>query len=388
MKIRRYRPVVERTIRCKLAASVENCAALQDTAKAFASACMFVLDVAKQEKIYDKRELQPIVYRDVRAKFGLTANLSIRAIARVAEAIQGAARKRKTVNEFRPTSIDYDARIFSYRERDQTVSVSTTHGRVRIPLSLGAYQREALAGKKPTCAKIVKNGKRWFIHIVVSEEAPALKGGPPLGIDLGIKKIAAISTGRMISGAKVQAVKDRYSRVRASLQSKGTRDAKRVLRRLAGRERRFIAWTNHNVSQSIVREARAGGFGTVRMEDLKGIRGRTRSWNRHLNRMMSGWSFGELQGFVSYKAERAGIGTEFVNPAWTSQDCHQCHARGIRKGEDFVCINTTCGWMGHADFNAARNIAAGGVGAGEIPAVRNATRIGDRLVDFFVRHVG
>jgi hypothetical protein len=57
--------------------------------------------------------------------------------------------------------------------------------------------------------------------------------------------------------------------------------------------------------------------------------------------MMSGWSFGQLQAFVAYKAERCGIRIEYVDPAYTSQTCAQCGALGVRRGDLFSC--TTCG---------------------------------------------
>lgn len=350
--------------------------ALDRTTHAFAEGCNTILGASKKLKTSNKVKLQHAVYKSVRKETGLSANLTIRAIARVAYAVKIAAKRGKYVSEFKPTSIDYDQRIFVWRERDESVSLTTVVGRIHVPLKIGGYQREALSGKEPTCARVVRQGKDWFIHIVIDEEPPEKKGGPPLGIDLGIRNIATMSTGRQISGARVQAVKNGFARVRASLQSKGSRGAKRVLARLSGRERRFISWVNHNVSKSIISEVSKNGYGVVRFEDLNGIRERTKCWSKHKNRMMSGWSFGELQKFSEYKAERAGLVVEFVNPAWTSQACSFCGKRGVRTGEDFFC--TTCGHA-HADWNAARNIAAGGVEPREIRGLRNATRI----VDFF-----
>ena len=153
---------------------------------------------------------------------------------------------------------------------------------------------------------------------------------------------------------------------------------------MSGREGRYIAWVNHNVSKSIVREALAHGRGIIRFEDLRGIRGRTRSWNKHLNRMMAGWSFAELQGFSEYKAVHAGLETQFVNPFRTSVTCHACGKIGLRDGAKFSCA--TCGVM-DADANASVNIAAGGVEPREIRGPRNATRIGDQLFEFF-SHTG
>jgi transposase len=74
--------------------------------------------------------------------------------------------------------------------------------------------------------------------------------------------------------------------------------------------------------------------------------------------MIAGWSFYQLQQFVTYKAAVFGISVELVNPAYTSQTCCHCLKLGSRNRERFNCL--TCGEE-HADVNASRVIALGGV---------------------------
>jgi len=87
--------------------------------------------------------------------------------------------------EFRATSVDYDARIFDYREKDQSVSLSTLDGRERIPLVVGDDQREKLKGKKPTSATLCKHKDgKFYLHLQVKEEAPEPQTGQGvLGVD-------------------------------------------------------------------------------------------------------------------------------------------------------------------------------------------------------------
>jgi hypothetical protein len=128
----------------------------------------------------NKNRIQKEVYRAVRQQFGLTANLAVRACARVA-----ANRKVGKVKEFRATSVDYDARLFDYRAKEQCVSLSTLDGRERIPLVVGNYQIEKLKGRKPTSAALCKrkDGK-FYIHIQVKEEvAEPQTGHGVLGVD-------------------------------------------------------------------------------------------------------------------------------------------------------------------------------------------------------------
>lgn len=348
-----------RTIRCQMVPTPVMVSQLRATAEAFATGCQYALDEARRTGVTHAVALQRATYREIRARFGLSANLAVRAIRRASAALTAAKRRGRPPLLFRPTSIDYDARIFAYRGQDETVSLTVLDGRLHIPLRLGEYQRTALAGQSPTSATVVRQGRsQWAIHIVIEEQDAPRRSGPPVGVDLGIRNTAATSLGTLHDGRDRQQFKAERQRIRSSLQSKGTRGTKRVLKRLAGTENRRIRHENHELSRRIVDESVKAHGGTIRLERLTGIRQRTRVWNRHSNRLVAGWSFGQLQAFVEYKARRVGLLVEYVNPRHTSQDCSACHARGERRADIFRC--TACGLVMHADLNAARNIAAGG----------------------------
>ena len=348
----------KRAIRCKLSPTTTMAASLSETCVAFAGACNAILAVAIETGTSNNIELHHLAYRSTRNDFKLSANLAVRAIRRVSQAMTAWKARGAQPKGFRPTSIDYDARIFDYRAKDETVSLTVMDGRIHVPMILGEYQREALKGKKPTAAVVVRSRNVWQINIVVEDKDPAPVDGPPMGVDLGIRNTAATSHGTLHAGSGRQKFKESRNKVRASLQSRNNRCARKVLRRLSGRERRHITWSNHNLSKAIVAEAKDTQSGVIRMERLKDIRQRCKIRNKHTNRMMSGWSFGQLQNFVAYKAARCGIKIEYVDPAYTSQICSSCGVLGKRRGDVFSC--TTCG-TAHADIQAAVNIAAGGV---------------------------
>jgi len=347
-----------RTICCKLLTSQVTAEALQETSERFADSCNFVLDIAMEHKTQNAIKLHHLCYFECRKKFRLSANLAIRSIRRVAASMTRFKGKKKRPRKFSPKSIDYDARIFSLRGADESVSLTTTRGRIVLPLILGEFQRERLKGKTPTSATVIKKRAEWYIHMVVEVESSACTGSEVLGIDCGLTNIVATSNETLIAGKSRQSYKKKKSKVRASLQSKGTKRARKVLKRISGRERRHIKNQNHVLSKRIVDEAKRHDCGRIRMERLTHIRANTKTWNKHLNRMVAGWSFYELQQFVQYKAAAVGISVEFVNPAYTSQTCHHCLKLGSRKGEQFNCL--TCGNQ-HADVNASRVIALGGV---------------------------
>lgn len=346
-----------RTICCKLLTTPEIEQSLALTSHRFADACNYILTQAIKCKTNNAIQLHKLCYNEVRSKFGLSANLTVRSIRRVSATLTRLKAKRKAPKNFRPKSIDYDARIFTYKSEEEIVSLKTVDKRFKIPMQLGAFQREALAGKKPTAATVICRDGTWYIHIVVEVDPIVCEAKSVIGIDLGITNIATTSTGMQVLGKKRQQFKAHCAKTRASLQSKQTRGAKKVLKRISGKERRRIRHENHVLSKHLVEEAKRHDCGVIRMEQLKAIRERTKTWNKHLNRMVAGWSFFQLQSFVTYKAALMGIAVEFVDPRYTSQTCHQCLQLGSRKGERFSCA--ACGeW--HADYNAACVISIGG----------------------------
>jgi putative transposase len=94
-----------------------------------------------------------------------------------------------------------------------------------------------------------------------------------LGVDLGIENIAVDSDREIFESKKVEDTRQRYSRLRSSLQHVGTKSAKRKLKRLSGKELRFKKDTNHVISKHIISKAK-GTTRTIGIENLKHIRAR------------------------------------------------------------------------------------------------------------------
>jgi len=94
------------------------------------------------------------------------------------------------------------------------------------------------------------------------------------------------------------------------------------------------------------------------LEDLEGIREKTTVKKSERRKHLS-WGFAQLRQFINYKAAKAGVPVVYIDPAYTSQECHVCHhiSRSNRQTrDDFVCI--CCGSSANADYNAALNIRA------------------------------
>ena len=363
------------SVKCKLIVLVEFRPKLDETLRGFADACNQILEVAKRENCWNTTKLHHKVYKPVRESTGLKANHVCQAIRRVI----GNAKVVKQIHKFRPTSISLDIRTFKYVESEQTVGVTLKCGRVDFKLSIGGYQIALLRGQTLTSATLCKSKKGdYYINFVVEIDTPPTGKTPKvIGVDLGRRDIATTSTGKSWSGEQIQSVRDRFSTVRANVQSKRSRNSRRLLRRLKGRERRFQEWLNHNISKQLVTEAKQSGA-ALAFEDLTGIRDSLNQKPRSKTerRRTNNWAFYQLRIFVNYKAAIAGVPVVFVPPAYTSQTCSRCRhvhpekGKSYRNGKKFKCGH--CGFehdsealaslRASADINAAINIAdLGGV---------------------------
>ena len=355
------------TVACKIEVPVKFVAEIDKTLEVFAAACEWINQNTPTE-LTSKNQMQKLVYNDVRVGFGLSANLAIQALRRVCANRKTAKQKNCNVRKFSPTSVSYDARIFSFREQDYTVSLKLINSRVRFDLLIGNYQRGILKGQNPTSATLVKrrNGD-YYIHINLDNEAPQpIDPISVMGADFGRTDIVHTSTGDNWSGQQLTNKRNHYARMRQVLQKKaslGTRSSRRrcrqLLQRLSGREKRFQKQINHVISRSLVNKAVANRQ-AIAIEDLTGIRERTNQQPRTKKekRLSNNWSFYMLRQFLTYKCVLAGVPLIFVLPAYTSKSCHKCLHIGDRRGKYFRCVNPRCLHKCDADRNGAENIAA------------------------------
>lgn len=178
------------TIVAKLQPTPEQVTKLEATLQAFADACNYVNEHT-DSKLTNKIAIQSLVYQTIKEKFNLVANMAVRACARVAANRKVAKQKGKPVKGFAPSSMDCDKDLFRFREQDWTVSLATIHGRERIELKAGNYQRGKLKGRNPTSAQLCKHRDgQFYLHIQVKDDAPDPgDASKVLGIDLGRRDI-------------------------------------------------------------------------------------------------------------------------------------------------------------------------------------------------------
>jgi putative transposase len=163
-----------------------------------------------------------------------------------------------------------------------------------------------------------------------------------------------MSNGQYLRSNHIRKIKRKYAYLRKRLQSCGTRSAKQKLKKLAGRERRFMHNFNHQISKHIV----SLPYAAFALEDLKDIRKNKKG--KKFNRMMSNWAYYQFRKMLEYKAEEQGKLVILVDPKYTSQRCCNCSyiAKTNRNKGKFRCGR--CQFYLPADLNASINISQRG----------------------------
>ena len=200
---------------------------------------------------------------------------------------------------------------------------------------------------------------------IPDKEAHEIVPGRTLGVDLGIATPAyvCLSDNTYIRSGFGSA--NDFFRIRQQMKSrrrslykslslvkggKGRKKKLQAINSLRDKERNFAKTYNHQLSYKIVKFAKDNKCEFINLEYL--------TKDGFENRILSSWSYYELQNMIEYKAEREGIKVRYVDPAYTSQTCSKCgHVDKENRPTQakFKCVN--CGLELNADHNASINIA-------------------------------
>ncbi len=318
------------------------------------AACNAISASAWEYQQFGQYDLHQALYRTIRADFGVSAQLAVRCLSKVADAYKVDQNAKRFFKEH--GSIAYDSRILTYYSDQQLTSIGTLLGRETMPYVCGERQKELLKHQRGESDLVYHRGK-WYLLATCELEAPTpVEMEAWLGVDRGIVNLAADSDGELFQGDLVEARRAWLTRRVKELQQVGTKAARKRLRYLAGKQDRFQTHVNHCISKQLVQKAKRTKQG-IALEDLKGINLRTRV--RHEDRARRGnWSFDQLGSFIHYKARLYGVRVVEVDPRNTSRRCAYCGhiAKANRCSQaEFLCRQ--CGYTYHADLNAAINIS-------------------------------
>lgn len=247
-------------------------------------------------------------------------------------------------------SLRLDKRIYSRTKDKFTINIITTEKRKLFVIE--SYPKLAeLMSKYDYLDPLVfiKNGKLYISLTFNTVYKDKEKKNLCLGVDLGIRRVATCSDGRLIIDRKFNGDKRKLRYLKRCLQSKGTKSARKHLKKLRRKEHNI----NKNQTHLIANEILKTKANIISLENLKGIKVK-----KHKKQNKNGVSqvpFFELRRVLTYKAENMGKHVCLVSPAYTSQiDSVSGLKEGTRKGCRFYAKS---GVVYDADINAAINIA-------------------------------
>ena len=217
-----------------------------------------------------------------------------------------------------------------------------------------------IEGMPKTCT-IIRDIDQWYACISAAVESKPIESreGEPVGVDLGVAKLATLSNGRIFENPRhldnsITRLKTFQRGLSRTKRGSSNREKARVLLAKAWRKvRNQRLDLAHKVSADLASE-----YSTIVFEDLH-IPSMVK--NHSLASAITDASWGQLRRLTAYKAERRGGRVILVEPRGTSQKCSGC-GEVVPKGlSERVHDCPNCGLVLDRDVNAARNILAAGL---------------------------
>lgn len=386
-----------KTMKLKMITGNKEDSLLQELTSVYASACNciseyifehgFVLNFMKvQEAMYDeirsnyalKSQMTISVFKTVTARYKTVKeqmflhpykykdeNGSWQYIPRTLEWLE------KPVCFHRPQADLVRGRDYSFVTDKKTgrkqLSLNTLGKRIRVPYVVPENFRQYFDGTWSFgTGKVVSLNGNWYLHIPMTKTVPdntaETEPAHVVGIDRGLRFLVTAYDEKghtmFISGQDVLKKRDSFAETRARLQAKGTKSAKRVLKRISGRENRWMSDVNHQISKTLV--DRYGENTLFVLEDLTGVSFEEKNLSRDAksSRDLRSWTFYQLEQYLTYKASAAKGSVIKVKADYTSQRCPKCgrihKANRHHDIHEYVC--DSCGYRSNDDRIGAMNI--------------------------------
>ncbi len=303
---------MQRTIRLKLTPSPAQADALTETSRLFTAAFNRFVAMGWDAGVSNATKLHYLAYYPVRSELPtLNSNLINTARAKAAEAIKSAFALREAerngqhavLGRFRPPR--YNVHTYKVDWESQTVRMSLVGDRQTIRFAIPDYNA-AYAGYPTDTADLLFRNGVWWLHVVVTVPAPdVVPTDQVVGVDLGLAQPAVTSNNRFLGKRAWKAIEGRLFHLKRKLQQRGTRSAKRHLKRLRRKQARFRRNTDHILSKQIVASVEPGA--TIVLENLTDIRKRTKIKRKtETSRRVHSRSFAQPEGF--YRVQSRGTG--------------------------------------------------------------------------------
>ena len=247
------------------------------------------------------------------------------------------------------------------------LSLNTLDGRIKVTFDVPECFGDYFDGTWSFgTGKIVSLKNEWYFHIPMTRKNNTVFDKDQVkhvvGIDRGLRYLMTTYDEKdqtsFCSGEAVCKKRETFNKVRAELQSKGTKSAKRVLKRISGRENRWMRDVNHCLSKTLVDTY--GSNTLFVMEDLTVVSfdENLRNLNSKQRNELRSWSFYQLEQFLTYKAEEVGSKVIQVSAEYTSQRCPKCGRihKANRDHDSHLYTCDRCGYQANDDQVGAMNI--------------------------------
>ena len=336
----------------------------------------------------NKNEVQKVIYNTIREKFNLKSQMTISCIrsviARYKTVKTQMARRpykyqdqntgewyrevrdlnwlHKPISFNRPQVDLQRNRDWSYLTSGQ-LSINTLDGRVKVDPICRGFNQYLDGTWKFGLAKLLKSSGKWYLHISATKEVADFNKQTVkhvVGLDRGLRFLATSydEQGKtaFFDGQAIMRKRAKYQKLRATLQAKGTKSAKRRLKKLSGRENRWISDVNHCLSKTLVQKYGANTLFVL--ENLNGVSFERTDLPKALRNQNKSWAFYQLEQFLTYKAHLHNSEVVEVSAKYTSQRCPKC---GVIKKDnrnhekhEYHCDN--CSYRSNDDRIGAMNI--------------------------------
>lgn len=255
-------------------------------------------------------------------------------------------------------------RDWSYLSTANQLSLNTLNGRRKVDFVCKGFDQYLDQTKwKFGSLKMLQLRGKWYIHLSATTAIPEFEAEQAVhvvGIDRGLRFLAACydEKGKSIlfSGQKILRKRRKYKKLRAELQAKGTKSAKRRLKKIGQRENRWMSDVNHRLTKTLIDHY---GSNTIyALEDLTDVRFATEKSPKDQRYEIVSWAFYQFEQFLTYKANLNSSAVVKVPAKYTSQRCPKCGRihKDNRDHELHLYTCDKCGYKSNDDRLAAMNI--------------------------------
>ncbi|WP_182186099.1 RNA-guided endonuclease TnpB family protein [Pectinatus frisingensis] len=384
-------PDLTKTIKLKLNVNQDQIELLKTMTELYRQVCNSVSAyIFEHDFELSANSLNHELYRDIRRQFGLKSQLT-QSVFRTTTARYKTVKKQLLQHPFkykgedgkwhhinrtlewlwrpikfrRPQADLVRGRDYSFVDNGNMLSINTLEGRIKVTYESKHFS-EYLNNKnwQLGTGKIVEYKGFWYIHIPVKGKVKEFTKNNvrhTVGIDRGLRFLAVSydeqGKTEFVSGRQILRKRSKFLKTRSQLQAKKTKSAMRALKRISGRENRWMADVNHQISKTLVEKYGPNTLFTI--EDLSGVSFEESNLSKTAkhNYEIRSWSFYQLEQFLIYKAHENCSKAIKVPAKYTSQRCPRCGAvckeQRSHDTHEYIC---KCGYRSNDDRIGAMNI--------------------------------